>query len=104
LLGITDAHRVLPVVQHYRARRRLALQDRTDIELDFFRGETGAGRHRRIHLEGDRRPADRLVNAVRDIDNAFDLLDPVADLRRPLTQQGLIRREQFDLDRLRRAG
>ena len=101
--GKADADGVGAVVHHHRRRRRLALHDRAGVELDFFGREAGARRHRLIHVEHRRRSADGVLDAVEHVHHAGDLLDRLADLRRPLLQQLRILREQLDHDRLRRA-
>ena len=78
-----DADGVGAVVDDDRRGRRLALQDRAGVELHLLRREAGARRHRRIHLEDRRRAADRVLDAVQHVHHARDLLDRVADLRRP---------------------
>ena len=98
------ADRVGAIVDDHRRRRRLALHDRRDVDLELLRREAGARRHRLIHLEQRRRAADGVLDAVEHVDDAGQLLDRLADLRRPLLQQRRILREQLDRDRLGRAG
>ena len=99
----SDADGVGAIVDDHRGRRRLALHDGAGVELELLRREPGARRHRLIDLEHRRRTADRVLDAVEHVDDARDLLDRLADLRRPRLQQHGILREQLDHERFRRA-
>ena len=57
-----------------------------------------------IDLEIRGRPADGVIDSVLHVHDAVDLRDCVGHVWRRLTQQGLVRGKQLDLDRLGRIG
>ena len=85
-LGIANANGVGNVVRDDRRSGRFAFENRGRINGDFFCREAGTRRDRRIHLEDCGRIADRIVDAVQDVNNAGNLADGIGDPRRPLGQ------------------
>src|SRR4029077_16718621 len=68
------------------------------IQSDFLGGESGSGRHARIHLKGNRRSADRVIDSVQDVDHALDLGNSVGHFRSPLLELLGVLGEELNLN------
>ena len=104
LLGKTDANGVSAVVEHHRQRGGLALENGAGIQFHLLGGEAGARGDRWIDVEERGRTADGVLDAVEHVHHSGNLLDGVADLRRPRAQQVGVLREELDGHRFGRAG
>ena len=71
-----------PVDDHRRGGG-LALQNRAGIQFDFLRRETGARGDHRIHVHHERRAADGVLDAVLDVFDDRNFLDPCRRLSAP---------------------
>src|ERR1039457_6726940 len=81
-----------------------AIKNRGGVLGNLGWREAEARRDDGIDLEAGRWPADGVLDAVLDIDDALDLFDGIADARAELTKQGRIVYKKLDLDWLRRIG
>ncbi len=100
LVAEADANGVRPAVGDERCGRFDTVEDGGCVFGDLLWREAHACGELRVDFEVCRGAADRIVDAVFDVDYALDLLNIRGDARRELVEQGGVLREDFDLDGL----
>src|SRR5439155_1409825 len=100
----SNADGVSAIVYYDGRGGRLAFQNGRSIHSNLFGSEARTRSHSRIDLKRGCRSADGVLDAVKHIDNAVNLLNGLSNARRSVREELGILREQFDDDGFRLTG